>query len=235
MKTSTALSIGAAAALAGAYAFIARPLLLQWGSTSEERQYTWPGDELAPGGHVTSMRAVTIDASPVEVWPWILQIGQDRAGFYSYQLFENIAGANMPRVEEVIPEFQHRFVGDTVWLSDPHTYGGKAKMIVGDMKEHCAMILISPEDWERQVAGKPIAGGTWGFILQPAPGGKTRLLMRSVSSAGAISREQIRSLLWELPHFIMERRMMLHLKALVENAVDRRVILETIEIEVEPA
>lgn len=141
----------------------------------------------------------------------------------------------MPKVERVVPEFQHRFLGDTVWLSDPFTYGGKGKLIVGHLQQNRAMILISPQDWERRPAGKPIAGGTWGFILEPTADGKTRLIMRSVSRAGAFSAERLQTYLWEVPHFIMERRMMLHLKALVEHSFERTITLETVPIEVEPA
>lgn len=235
MKIWTCASICGPAALAAVYALAVRPRFLQWGSTPEERESAWPGDDLATGARATSMRAITIDALPVEVWPWIVQIGQDRAGFYSYQQLENAVGAKMPKVEHLVPEFQHRFIGDTVWLSDPFTYGGKGKLVIGYLQENRAMVLISPQDWQRQVEGKPITGGTWGFILEPTADGKTRLIMRSVSNAGTFSRERLQTYLWEVPHFIMERRMMQHLKTLVEQSAQRRITLETIEIEVEPA
>lgn len=234
MKIATAVSIGAAAALAGAYAFIVRPMFLYWGSTREERQNVWPGDSLAEGGRVTCMRAITIDVEPARVWPWIMQIGQDRAGFYSYRQLENAAGARMPKVERLVPEFQHRFAGDTVWLSDPRTYGGRAKMTVGYLAENRAMILISPEDWERVLVGKPVAGGTWGFILERTRDGKTRLIMRSLLQAAPFSRQALLGYTWEFAHFIMERRMMSRIKELAEQSAPK-IRLETIEIEVEPA
>lgn len=234
MRTSIAVWLGAAA-LAVEYAFAVRPWFLHWGSTREERSKTWPGDELAPGGRATSMRALTIDAPPSHVWPWIAQIGQDRAGFYSYRELENAAGAHMPNVEHLEPKFPPRFPGDTVWLSDPGTYGGKGKMTVALLEENRAMILVSPQDWERVLTGKPIAGGTWGFILEPAAGAKTRLIMRSVSNARPFSRERLAGYAWELAHFIMERRMMTHLKELVERSVAPHISVETVEIDVEPA
>lgn len=234
MKISTAASIGVAA-FTGAYVFAVRPRFLHWGSTAGERQASWPGDSLAKGARATSMRAITIDAPPERVWPWIVQIGQDRAGFYSYRELENAAGARMPKVEELVPEFQHRFVGDTVWLSDPRTYRGKGKMIVAYLEENRAMILVSPEDWQRVLGGKPIAGTTWGFILEPAPDDKTRLVMRSISKAGPFARERLLSYAWEIPHCIMEWRMMQHLKTLVERSITPRITVETVEIEVEPA
>lgn len=225
MKISTAVSIGITGAFAGAYAFAVRPWFLGWGSTCEERRISWPGDDLASHPRTVSMRGITIDAQPEQVWPWIMQIGQDRAGFYSYQQLENAAGA----------QFQHRYVSDTVWLSAPRTYGGRGKLIVAYYEKNRAMILVSVQDWERLLLGRPIVGGTWGFIVRPAPGGKTRFIMRSVSSAAPFSREHLLGYTWELAHFIMERRMMKHLKKLVEESNASRVVLETIEIEVEPA
>lgn len=233
MKISAAVSIGAAAALAGAYAFVVRPWFLTWGSTPEERQKSWPGDAFAPGSRVTSMRAITIDAKPEEVWPWILQIGQDRAGFYSYRRLENAAGARMPRVEYLVEQFQHRYVGDTVWLSDPRTYGGRGKLVVGYLEENRAMILITPEDWEQVLLGRSIRGGTWGFILEPAPDGKTRLLMRSVSNVPPVSRQALLGYSWELAHFIMERQMMVHVKELVEQLSAPKISLEEVSVRLE--
>jgi hypothetical protein len=67
-----------------------RPWYLRWGATDDELRKTWPGDELVEHpGHCT--RAITIHASATSIWPWILQIGQDRGGFYSYTWLENLA------------------------------------------------------------------------------------------------------------------------------------------------
>jgi hypothetical protein len=86
-------------------------------------------------------RAVTVHAPAKAVWPWIVQIGQDRAGFYSYDVLENLFGAKMPSVDEIVPEWQHRTVGDTVWLSTPDSHGGNARMIVGWLELERAMVL----------------------------------------------------------------------------------------------
>ena len=72
------------------YALVIRPWFINWGATDEEIQGTWPGDDLVPGSVVGSTRAITIYASPSEIWPWLVQIGQDRGGFYSYELLENM-------------------------------------------------------------------------------------------------------------------------------------------------
>lgn len=207
---TAALRAGLAGALAGAYTFGYRPWFLRWGSTCDERRARWPGDDLVEHPRVTSMRAITIDAPPEKVWAWIQQIGQDRGGFYSYRVLENLAGAQMPMIEQIVPEFAPRTLGEEIWLSVPSSYGGKAKLAVAAIEKDRSMILVSMEDYERIKNGEPIRGGTWGFILQPLPDEKTRLVMRSVAARPMPS-------FWELPHFIMERRMMTRIKELAER------------------
>ena len=70
-----------------------------------------PGDELAPETSFNATRAVTISAPPEAVWPWLVQIGYGRAGFYSYDLFDNAA---RPSAERIQPEHQQPNVGDWV-------------------------------------------------------------------------------------------------------------------------
>jgi hypothetical protein len=75
-----------------AYEALLRPWMLDWGSTKQERRRPLPGDEVTndidPAGMARHTRAVTIDAPPEAVWPWLVQIGDCRAGFYSYDWFE---------------------------------------------------------------------------------------------------------------------------------------------------
>jgi hypothetical protein len=105
-----------ASALVGAYAAVGRPLMLHWGATCADLRKPLPGDELVPGSAVQSTRAVTIDAPVDAVWPWLAQIGQDRAGFYSYEALENLAGCEMRNADEIHPEWQPRAPGETVFL-----------------------------------------------------------------------------------------------------------------------
>src|SRR4051812_17955969 len=105
----------------GAAAIVAlwelRRWALIWGATPTELRHEWPGDELSPQAVEISTRAVTIDAPMQQVWPWLVQIGQDRAGFYSYTWLENLFRCAMPRVDHIVPEWQDRTGGDTVWLA----------------------------------------------------------------------------------------------------------------------
>jgi hypothetical protein len=137
-------------------------------------------------------RAVTIEAAPSQVWPWIAQIGQDRGGFYSYTFFENLAGCQVRNADRIHPEWQHRDVGDTVLL---HPLAG---------------IELSRFEPDRSYA---LQG--WYFALEPAPEGGTRLFARSRIPRGVTSVAY--ALFIELPHFIMERKMLLGIKQRAED------------------
>src|SRR5262245_61191325 len=92
------------AGLAAAYVFLVRPWHLRWGATAEEVTETLPGDDLVADPKTQATHAVTIDAPPEAVWPWLVQIGQDRAGFYSYTWLEDLFGCRMRNTYRVVPE-----------------------------------------------------------------------------------------------------------------------------------
>ncbi len=83
----------------------------RWGASDEEVSSLMPGDELVPRASFTATRAVTILAPPEQVWPWIVQIGYRRAGFYTYSLLDN---GGYESADRVLPEFQRLTVGDWV-------------------------------------------------------------------------------------------------------------------------
>src|SRR5512132_1642791 len=86
-----------------AYALVVRPRMLRSGATGEEVHGAYPGAELVPGGRRTSTMAVTIDAPPAAVWPWLVQMGCDRAGWYSWDRLDN---AGVPSAEQIHREWQ---------------------------------------------------------------------------------------------------------------------------------
>ena len=180
---------------AGAYVAAVRPWLQTWGVTPGEAGKALPGDEVIPepGGQTT--RAVTIDAPVEEVWPWIAQLGQDRAGFYSYEWLENLAGARMKNTSSVQPEWQERELGEIVKL-------------------HWANGL----ELTRFEPNRVFALGGWYLVLEPRDG-QTRLYARTRFPAGPASIAY--AFLLELPHFIMERKMLLGIKELSERARSR--------------
>lgn len=102
--------VQARVATAGAAALfgygLARERFIRWGATDEERQAVLPGDELLANPSVSTTRALTIDAPPDAVWPWLVQMGQDRAGLYSYDWLENLFGLEFRNADTVVPEWQ---------------------------------------------------------------------------------------------------------------------------------
>jgi hypothetical protein len=89
-------------------AFLTAPLYrrwhLRWGATPSEVADVLPGDDLFPNAQYRSTRAITIDAPPEAVWPWLVQVGSNRAGFYSDDLLDNLG---RPSADSLLPEHQH--------------------------------------------------------------------------------------------------------------------------------
>lgn len=92
-----------------AYFLVYRPLQLRWGATGEEVARAMPGDEVQQYPIFNATRAVTIDARPEDVWPWLVQIGYKRAGWYGLDLLDN---AGIPSARRIVPELQSLKVGD---------------------------------------------------------------------------------------------------------------------------
>jgi hypothetical protein len=200
------------------YFLAARPWHLRWGTTDEELGASLPSDEISAEAAGQATHAVTIDAPPKDVWPWILQIGQDRGGFYSYTYLENLAGCRMRNVSNIVPEWQNRAAGDTVWFATPKHFGGRARMVAAIVEPERAMVLATPEDWPEIQSGKRGRGPTWAFILKPTYNGGTRLLARThgKSQPGLWSRVANLSF-WEPAHFVMERKMLLTIKQMAQK------------------
>src|SRR5512135_3169783 len=90
----------------GAYLLWARPYQLRWGATDEEVRRPMPGDELDPTPTFLSTRAITIDAAPDKIWPWLIQMAYSRAGFYGYDILENLGSPRGIRsADSILPEF----------------------------------------------------------------------------------------------------------------------------------
>lgn len=104
MRLKTMLA--ATAALSAAYALALRPVQLRWGATAQEAEHSQPGDGLIAHPDLCATRAITIRAPAERVWPWIAQLGQDRGGFYSYDLLENLAGCDIHSADRIIPQWQ---------------------------------------------------------------------------------------------------------------------------------
>jgi hypothetical protein len=199
---------------------------LTWGSRPEDLRRAWPADELSPHATEISTRSITIEAPVDAVWSWLVQIGQDRAGFYSYAWLENLFRCAMPRVERIVPEWQQRTLGDIVWLARRDRYRGEARQKVVRIDRGRVLSLASPSDWGRLVRRETSLGGTWTFILVPVDAHTTRLIVRS---RGPEAPTLLGRLFWmglfEPAHFLMERKMMLRLRTLAERTARAAVPL----------
>jgi hypothetical protein len=209
MKTSRVATALSAVAVATVYLRRVEPWLRRWGATDAEVEGPLPIDDLVEPGVERTTRAITVYAPLHEVWPWLVQIGQDRAGFYSYTWLENLVGAEMRNTAMVHPEWQERFTGDTVWLASERRYHDRGRQIAALVKVMHALVLVSPDDWDRLQRGER-ARGAWGFFLEPLGDHATRFVIRS--SGGPVGTH-----LFDAIHFLMEQKMMRGLRHRAER------------------
>ena len=200
-------AIVVAVAIYGAAAVAAWPLHRAWGSRPIEHALALPGDPADRNPNLEIQHAVTIDAPPEQVWAWLVQLGQDRAGFYSYDWLERAFGVNVRNIAEIRPEWQDRKPGDRVRATQDGYLGGLFGNAPGWTVQHVeparAMVLQN-----------------WGaFTLAPTADGKTRFIIRTNVGDERIPAwvAALDMMAFELPHFIMERRMMLRIKSLAES------------------
>jgi hypothetical protein len=102
------------------YTLAVRPWLLRWGATAEEASTLLPGDDLVPEARYATTRALTVRASAESIWPWLVQLGQGRAGFYTYDRLEQIVGAAIRSADRVAARGDQTRRHDS---SDPESAG----------------------------------------------------------------------------------------------------------------
>lgn len=205
------MGLMAASAVAALYQAQVRPRIYTWGARDDEVAATVPGDEFVRADTPRTTRAITIDAPVESVWPWLVQIGEDRGGFYSYSLLERAVGARIHNASSIHPEWQDLRVGDTVWLA--RRYGEHARQVVAAVKPNSYLVLVSPDDFERIRRGEN-ASGAWGFYLLEE-NGWTRLLVRG--SGGAVGHVG-----FDVAHFVMEQKMMRGIRDRVQGRIGTR-------------
>ncbi|HSK78611.1 MAG TPA: hypothetical protein VLQ45_19305 [Thermoanaerobaculia bacterium] len=218
-KFEKAVGAASGAVAVATFGLALRPLFLNWGATDEEIHRFWPGDELSPRPASEATRAITIHAPVDAVWPWIVQIGQDRGGFYSYTWLENLFGARIRNADRILPEHQSRQVGDTVWMTPRERYGGKGCSRVARIEPGRDMVLVTPDDYDSAVTKGIAPNGTWAFLLEPVDERTTRLVVRSRSGPKA---DPFRFLVFDPAHFVMERKMMRGIRDRAEAEEARR-------------
>jgi proline iminopeptidase len=202
----------------GVYVLYVRPRMLRWGASAEEVAEPYPGANLIPGGRRGATMAATIDAPPARVWPWLVQMGCDRAGWYSFDRLDN---AGVPSARHIHPEWQRLSVGDRL----ASTPSGRAWFEVAALDPEHFLGLRAPINLG---SGRPFdtarprprmyVDALWGFQLKDVPQGRTRLVVSGYASARPRWLQSIMDLLfWEPAHWVMQTRQFANLKRRAER------------------
>ncbi len=159
-----------------------------------ERTRALPGDELIPSPIGSLTHAVTIRRSPHDVWPWLVQMGAGRGGWYSYDRIDN---GGRPSADRVLPQFQTIAIG-TLFPALPGLTDG---FVLVQFEPERALILAWPSPDGHYLT-------TWAFVLDATDPGVTRLLVRSRAGRGYRFH---RVPMWLIPlgHFIMQRKQLI--------------------------
>jgi hypothetical protein len=183
------------------YARLLREPILTWGATAEEAAGRLPGDELLEGADGVATRAITIDAPPSRVWPWLAQMGPaPRGGAYTYDWIENLFKLNMHSTDRILPEFQHPHVGDGFGL------GANQMRYALVEPEHVLALRSLDGNW------------VWSFVLREQDG-RTRLISRNRYRLPKL-KDRLGMLPMEPGSLVMERKMLRGIKTRAEKHAD---------------
>jgi hypothetical protein len=174
---------------------------LHWGATAAEARAAMPGDDLVPVSHFTATRAITIDTDARDIWPWLAQVGYGRAGFYSYDLLDNLG---RPSATAIMQQWQQAAVGD---LAAP---------MASHPTPQTSFRVTSVEPGVLLVWAKP--DSTWAWTLTPLGPGRTRLVTRLRQRYRPNPAGLLTIILAEFGDFAMMRKMLLGIKTRAEAA-----------------
>jgi hypothetical protein len=155
----------------GAFSYFGRT----WGSTRAEREKALPPDELIPYPVFRTDHAITIDAPPHDVWPWLVQMGWGRAGWYTYRWVDKLLfPANGPSAERILRQYQSLAVGDVVPDGPPET---RCQYVVEMLEPEALLVLRSHTHLPPKLRNAWM-DWTWTYSLTPLPNDNTRLHVR---------------------------------------------------------
>jgi hypothetical protein len=190
------VAAGIGGAIGVVYRVMLKPWHLRWGASDEETARAMPGDDLLSGA-ISATRAIAIAASPEEIWPWLVQLGLGRAGWYSYDWIDNDFQSSATRI---LPEHQELKVGDSILMMPSMGF------------------VVSAVDQPRSIVSL-LEGGTtsWCLGLYPAADGTTRLISRWRPKYERSVATFLMLLLVEPGTFIMEQKMLRTIRDRVES------------------
>lgn len=207
----------------GAFGNLATPFLRnarnRWGLAIEEAERAYPGDDLLPKPRWMWTHGVDIAASASSVWPWVVQIGQDKAGFYSYEWLENLAGCQIRNANVVRADWQDLKVGDPFKLHPKVPPLAVAAMNCGRW-----FVVMNEADSDFALGSQSAARVSWLFFVEPLGSSRSRLIsrFRIEHAPGLRARLSYGPWLTESIGFVMDRAMLLGIKRRAEGRHLRR-------------
>ena len=193
-----AVGLGVLLLLAALYVWVVKPWHMRWGATDAENVRSMPGDELKPGaGQAT--RAISVSARPEEVWPWLVQLGYGKAGWYSYDWIDNDF---QPSADRIVPEYQDLKVGDKILMMPEMGF------VVQSIDEPNSIVSVLED-----------GSTSWCLSLYP-DGGSTRLVSRWRPKFEKTPATFLLTMLSEPGTFIMEQKMLRTIRDRVESVAD---------------
>jgi hypothetical protein len=186
------------------YVMVVGPWQRTWGATGDEIVREMPGDELLPGAAATT-RVITIDATPEQIWPWLVQLGYGRGGWYSYDWIDNDGHPSARRID---PALQTLHVGDTI------------QMVPG----------MGPAVLELRPPRYLLSGGerdSWCLALYPLGGGRTRLVSRWKQAWRRTPATYLWLAITDPGAFVMEQKMLRTIKRRAEATEPSRTPIRT--------
>jgi hypothetical protein len=189
----TAAALGLLAIL---FRTVYRPWQRTWGATQDEVTRAFPGDDIVQAPIFDATRAITIRATLADIWPWLVQMGYRRAGFYSHDWIDN---DRIPSADRILPEYQDLSVGDTIPLSK----GTDA--VVRMLEPGRFLLLVVGEE------ARPQGAWTWLWALEPQDATHTRVVTRLRVRLGPVA-----TLVLDAVEIVMMRKCLLGIKRRVE-------------------
>jgi hypothetical protein len=206
-----------AASAAAVYALWLRSRVRRWGTTRDEVARDYPGDEFIPAPDDWATMATTLPVPPESVWPWLVQMGGDRGGWYSRDWLDN---NGRPSADRIVPEWQDLREGQQLTrVAAPGQEPGSFTVVTLDPNRTLVLRssygLFTGRDFDPRSgrAPRPWVDGIWGFHLRPTPEGGTRLVARSRNRGGPhVMTRPFAFLLGEPMHFAMQARQFRNLR-----------------------
>jgi hypothetical protein len=206
-------------ALGAAYSFVLLPRLRRWGASADEVARALPGDDLVADPLHVATHAITLRAAAEDVFPWVVQIGQNRGGFYSYDFLENLLKLDIHSAEAIHPEWQDLRPGEDYMTLDPDGY---MKLAVVTQDAPHAFVVRSGAPGEPQPPGDLFKGEidcSWAFVVEPLDGHTSRLIIRWRAAWRRTARAAFAlAFMLEPMHFLMEERMLRGIRERAEKA-----------------